>query len=369
VPSLPAVVKSVLAATLACLTVTAGTAAAANAAPSTLVTRKERTTKPLQSAMLAPVSAQPVNALTNAFGPASVWKQDVRQAPLDGNSSAMTAELTQQVGSHYGGVAAFNVWNYNASVYTVPATQPKIDVKWDNCQGKGYIPRGLLGEGGQFTQVPVPADAIPAYGNDSQLSIYSPATDQLWEFWKAKKVDGLWQACWGGRIDKVSTSYGYFLNGFGAAATGLSISAGAIGIREAQAGQIDHALSLVLPNPAHYSNFSWPAQRSDGSSTASDAIPEGTRLRLDPSVNVDALNLHPIARMVAKAAQKYGFIVSDKAGAVSVATESGAGVKAATGVDPWNKLMGNTPSYSIMRNFPWDKVQALPRDYGKPTGL
>jgi 7-keto-8-aminopelargonate synthetase-like enzyme len=81
---------------------------------------------------------------------------------------------------------------------------------------------------------------------------------------------------------------------------------------------------------------------------------------------VDGLALTPVAKMVAKAAQKYGFIVTDKAGAVSVIAESGAGVQAKTGVNPWNAIMGSTPSYLMMRNFPWDKLQALPRNYGKP---
>ncbi|NAZ88695.1 DUF4124 domain-containing protein, partial [Kineococcus indalonis] len=302
------------------------------------------------------------------FGSTSVWKKDVTTAPVHANSAAMVSGLAQDVTSRYGGIAAFNVWQYNTSVYTVSSTQAKVDVKFDDCQGKGYVPKGLTGPGGQFTQVPIPSGAVTAAGTDAQLTIYSPASDQLWEFWKAKKVNGTWQACWGGRIDKASTSYGYFLNGFGASATGLATSAGAVSVKDAQAGAIDHAIALAIPSPANWKNFSWPAQRSDGSSTAANAIPEGSRLRLDPRVNVDALNLTPVAKMVAKAAQKYGFIVTDKAGAVSVVAESGAGLKAATGTDPWTGLLAGTPSYQVMRNFPWNKLQVLPKDHGKPAG-
>ncbi len=71
--------------------------------------------------------------------------------------------------------------------------------------------------------------------------------------------------------------------------------------------------------------------------------------------------------MIAKAAQKYGFIVTDKAGCTAVVAESPAAAIAATGVDPWKALLGSTPSYSVMKNFPWDKLQALPKDYGKPS--
>ena len=45
--------------------------------------------------------------------------------------------------------------------------------------------------------------------------------------------------------------------------------------------------------------------------------------------------------------------------------ESGAGVQAATGVNPWNQLMAGTPSYNIMKNFPWSRLQALPMNYGQ----
>ncbi|MGI4893805.1 MAG: hypothetical protein ACRYF3_01675 [Janthinobacterium lividum] len=326
----------------------------------------------------ATVSPTLVNAIIDDRGPigtafsnTSVWRQNISTAPLNSNSAALVSNLSAQVATYYGGTAATNITQYNTSIYTVSADQAKVNVNWDNCQKKAYTPKGLLGDGGQFSAVPIPDTAVPATGTDAQLTVYSPQTDQLWEFWKAKKVNGAWQACWGGRIDNVSTSYGYFSNGFGASASGLAVSAGSVGIREAQAGHVDHALSLAIPDIMNYKTFSWPAQRSDGNSMDPNAIPAGMRLRLDPSVNVDALNLHPIAKMIAKAAQNYGFIVTDKSGAVAVSTESGAAVKADTGVDPWDALRTvngkMTPTYLIMKNFPWDKMQAMPVDFGKPV--
>jgi hypothetical protein len=214
--------------------------------------------------------------------------------------------------------------------------------------------------------VPAPANAIPAAGNDAAMTIYEPAADTMRDFWQARKrVDG-WHACWGGRLEHVSGSPGYFAGGFGASASGLALAGGQIGIREAQAGEIRHALALQIIAPAKWWLVSWPAQRSDGWDGDPGAIPEGTHLRLDPAIKVDALPLHPLAKMVAKAAQKYGFIVTDKAGAVSVATESGAAVKATTGVNPWDRILRGTPNYLVMRDFPWNRLQALPQDYGKP---
>jgi hypothetical protein len=306
--------------------------------------------------------------LGGLFGTSSVWKTNISKAPLNPNSAALVANVVQQVADNYG-TAAFNVNSFGTSVYTVDSHQALVDVRWDNCQKKPYTPVGLLGEGGQFTAVPIPDTAVPAAGTDGQLTIYSPETDQLWEFWKAKRVGGSWQACWGGRIDDVSTSYGYFEDYWGASASGLSFTGGAVLISDAQAGHIDHALALQLVDTQQAATFSWPAQRSDGLDTAADAVPEGMRFRLDPTVNVDTLKMTPLAKMVAKAAQKYGFIVTDRAGAVAITAESPSAVKADTGVNPWTSLMAGKKSYEIFKNFPWDKMQALPMDYGKPATL
>jgi hypothetical protein len=361
-----------LVATAAAAALALGLAPTASASSDVTVTARQRATADTvklagsTSTGTAPTGTGTATAQGGVFGSRSVWKTDVSTAPLDQNSAALVSNLSGQVKQYYG-AAAFNVNSYGVSIYTVSSQQAKIDLKFDDCQKKKYTPSGLFGAGGQFVGVPIPDNAVPAAGTDGQLTIYSPETDQLWEFWKAKRVNGQWQACWGGRIDNVSTSYAYFDNGFGTAATGLALSGGAVLVKDVQAGVIDHALSLQVVNAAIYTNFSWPAQRSDGQDKSANAIPEGTRFRLDPSVNVDSLKLTPIAKMVAKAAQKYGFIITDKGGAVAITAESPSATVAATGTNPIKTAMAGKASYEIFKNFPWDKMQALPRDYGKPT--
>jgi hypothetical protein len=311
-------------------------------------------------------AAAPVDPDAEPFGATSVWKTSVAAAPVASNSIALVSTLAGEVASEYGGVAAFNVYDYNVGYYVVPADATSVNVIYDNCQNKTGTPAGLLGVGGQFTDVPVPSDAIPAGGTDAELTIYSPSRDQLWELWKAKHDAQGWHACWGGRIDHVSTSPGYFSGAFGASASGLAVAGGMITIDDAKRGSIDHALALAVTAPAK-GIVSWPAQRTDGSDPSPSAIPEGTRLRLDPKIDVAALGLSPLATMIAKAAQTYGFIVTDTAGAVSVVTESGNAQLAATGTNPWAAFMGKIPAYEIMKNFPWVGLQALPKNYGKPA--
>jgi hypothetical protein len=305
----------------------------------------------------------------SVFGPLSEWRRNVIVGAQAANSTAMVSGIVKQVQDNYG-AAAFNVTQYNTTFYTASPQTVRRDVAFLDCQHKGYIPSQLFSSahGAHFKAVPIPAQAVPARGDDAELTVWDPAADQLWEFWKAKRTAGGWQACWGGRIDHVSRSPGYFSDGMGATATGLPNAGGMVGISEAEAGRIEHALSLQLVDTESWKIFSYPAQRSDGYNPrrAGNRVPEGTRLRLDPALNVDELHLHPIAKMIAKAAQTYGFIVTDKSGAVAVLAESGAPTKAITGTDPWVALMNGTPSYAIMRGFPWHRLQALSYDYGKP---
>jgi hypothetical protein len=299
------------------------------------------------------------------FGPASFWRSTVTDAPVAEASASMIQYLTASISDRYGGIAAFNAHQYNSPLYTATAKTKVVDFGFSDCQRKGYTPAGLLGEGGQFVGVPVPDGAVPANGTDGELSIYSPITDQLWEFWKASRAsDGGWQACWGGRLDHVSTSTGYFPGAFGATASGLPNAGGLIRLAEIKRGEIGHVMSLVIPNPAEANNFSWPAQRSDGVDANPAALPEGIRLRLNPDLDLADLGLSKAGLIVAKAAQRFGFVVVDRGGAVSVLAEAVPG--STGGDDPWGAELAG-PDYEVLKNFPWSSMQVVQKDFGKPS--
>ena len=300
------------------------------------------------------------------FGERSFYTQDISKAPLAHDSAAIAANLRQQVVSRYNGVAAFNAKSYNITFYRATPSTPRITVGWSNCFNFSWTPKHLFDGQKYFVDVPVPTDAVPAVGTDSSMSIYDPAADRSWEFWKMKKdpASGAWSACWGGRIDDVTSAQGMFPKKFGVSAAGLSMAGGTISLEEARRGKIEHAMYLAVANARHFSTYSWPANRSDGFSNDPHTVMQGQRLRLDPTLNLDDYQLTRVGRAVAEAAQTYGFIVSDKGGAVAVIGESGEPEKQRTGVDPWNEILG-AKTYDVLRNFPWDKVQVLPRDYGQ----
>ena len=68
--------------------------------------------------------------------------------------------------------------------------------------------------------------------------------------------------------------------------------------------------------------------------------------------------------MVAKAGQKYGFVVWDKAGSISVRFENPLSLTLVGQPDPYGTLFNGVPNYAVLNGIPWDKLQFLPVDYG-----
>lgn len=299
------------------------------------------------------------------FAPTSFYYDDISRAPLDPDSAGIAANVAAQVANHWGGVAAFNAHQWNATFYRVDRATPAVTVKWNNCFKWDWTPADLFGGAKHFVDVRIPALAQAAQGSDGTMAIYDADTDTLWEFWQMRKdATGSWSACWGGRIDDVSRSNGQHAARYGVAASGLAIAGGLISAAEVRRGQIDHAMYLGVIEARYFTELSWPATRSDGYTKNPYTPMEGQRLRLDPSLDVDSLRLSRFATMVAKAAQKYGFIVSDKGGAVALIGEAGQSLAATTGTNPWPELLREA-DHAVLKGFPWNRLQALPRDYGK----
>ena len=145
--------------------------------------------------------------------------------------------------------------------------------------------------------MPIPGNARPSAGTDRQITIYQPSTDSLWEYWHFSRESDGWHAGWGGAIDDVSSSPGYYtplswngaLSVWGATATSLPLVAGTMTLAELRSGHIDHALAITIPYP-RAGVVTWPARRTDGTGTAAE-LPEGAHLRLNPRLDIPAMHL------------------------------------------------------------------------------
>lgn len=317
------------------------------------------------SASNAPAS--PMNALATdwIFAPSSFWYTKIPlSVPLHPNSAGFTADFQRQIKAYYGNVTV-NASSYSSPVFIAPAGAPTKSVQFWDCQGKRYTDANIVE---QWSAVPIPASAEPSPGTDGEMTVFQPSTNTIWEFWRMRNRGGQWQACWGGQLKEVKRSQGIWPKGYGTTATGLPFLGGQITAEELIRGEIRHAIGIALVEVEDSSVFSWPANRSDGHNPhrAPHRIAQGQRFRLDPSIDVDSLKIHPVAKVIAKAAQRYGFVVWDKAGAISLRVQNSNSYTSLGKADPYKELFNGTAEYALLNGFPWDRLQFLPMNYGRP---
>jgi len=305
----------------------------------------------LRAPVLAVVAAAlvcapaPASAAPRPFAPSSFWNAPLQpDTPLDRASASYVADLTRQVRTY---APWINTTRYSSAVYTVPAGQPTVRVTLDKHDPSLQA---------AWDRVPIPRGARPAAGTDRTMIVWQPSSDTMWEFWLARRPRDGWHARWGGRMEHVSRSPGYYTAPprWGATATSLPMLGGMMRLDELRRGRIDHALAIALPE-VRADVYSWPAQRTDGTVGRAGAIPEGTRFRLDPALDLDRLRMSPLVRAMARAAQRYGVVVRDRAGSVAFYAED----PTPTGSDPYRRLFGGRYPSALLAQFPWAHLQAL----------
>lgn len=318
------------------------------------------TIAPTTTVTTAPISS-------TVFSKSSFWYTPLpRDLTLATNSKELTNDFLRQKAKYYNTVKV-NTYDYSAPVYKVDSTIKLVKVGFNNCQNKSYADSTFTS---MLSAVAIPSYAQASAGTDGEMAIYQPSTNSYWELWKAKynSTTGTWSACWGGKIGTASTNVGIFQKGYGTTATGLPFVGGQITAEELAQGQINHVIGISLVEVDSSWIYSYPANRSDGYNPSSlpNRVAEGQRFRLDPSVNVDALSMSRAGKIIAKAAQTYGFVVWDKAGSISVRAQNVKTYTAQGKTDPYPALYENKPSYAVLNGFPWERLQFLPKNYGKP---
>ena len=134
----------------------------------------------------------------------------------------------------------------------------------------------------------------------------------------------------------------------------MNALAGVIRTFEMRNLDIPHALSIATNNSCAR-QFRAPAMKTDGSSSQSNCVPEGARLQLDPSIDVDAIpGITPAEKAAARALQVYGAINRDNCGSnICVAFEAPNGE-----ADPY-LAVGLDHDYHTMPNIPWTRLRVV----------
>jgi hypothetical protein len=294
------------------------------------------------------------------FAPGSFWNKRLSASvPLDVNSALLVQNLAAEIAREEAtGIGPWiSAGRRSTPLYRVPVGQQRVRVRLE--RGHESFRRSLQRA---FASVPIPAGARPADPPDRHMTVWQPGTDKLWEFFGASREADGWHARWGGAIRRVSKSRGYYTGaawrganrGWGATASSLPVIGGVMLLDELKRGRIDHALAINVP-AARAGVFAWPAQRTDGVG-APTTLPEGARLRLDPTLDVGELGLPKLTRIIARAAQRYGLVVRDQTGnGISLFGENPSQVRG----EPYSKYFrGRTPQ-ELLAGFPWDRLQVL----------
>lgn len=173
--------------------------------------------------------------------------------------------------------------------------------------------------------VPNPANGFqPSTGgwgaNDGHLVIVNTTTRMYYDFWKLL-------------VDKngnpTSTNVGQIVQGSldkgnGTPGTTAAVITGLAG--DIMPGELDcatclnHALQAVVPGGMNSGNVckQAPAEKTDGG-VGGAIFCEGAKLRFDPSINVDSLNVSTAVKAILHALQNYGAVITDQSGGNGIA--------------------------------------------------
>jgi hypothetical protein len=242
-------------------------------------------------------------------------------AAVDPNSDAMIQQLVAEVNAKGWAIATKK---FTPPIFYATARTPRYRVRLTHPTQPGRYWEG----------VPIPNGAFASPDSDALMTVIDGRTSCEYDFGRPHRApDGTWSAYW---LNATYTSgNGVYAYDMAVRASGFATAAGLILPRELRAGVIPHALVFTMTNGKAGGPVR-PATQSDGRSAAPGAIPQGARLQLDPSLDLDSLGLAPWQKTIARALQQYGMYLADTGGAVAIfAQHSGS-----TGgyVYPWGDV-------------------------------
>jgi len=207
------------------------------------------------------------------------------------------------------------------------------------------------GYGGDISApaVRIPDGAAPTKGSDHHLVVLDG--DRELDMWVAEQQTG---GSWLAGARAVSSATGNGIAGpISGNAAGFALAAGVIRPEEIKAGRVDHA--LVFTSPYVRNTFVAPAVHGDGRQSDPNAMPMGTRIQLDPAVDISGL-ARP-QRIMAQALKDYGAYLVDSSGSLAIRGEASVG-RASTGgpSDIWSPAGVTDTGLSAI---PWSKMRVI----------
>jgi len=214
-------------------------------------------------------------------------------------------------------------------IFTVHCTQSSA---WGRCSVEGK-------------RIHIPNAAQPTRSGDRHLAVIDQVSGWEYDFWQVRQKPaggGRLVVSYGGRT-RIRGAHAFGL-GSAATASGFALAAGIIRPEELAAGEIDHALFMIVK--CTNGSSVWPAGSGSGRSCSSIGLPDagapamGQHFFLAMShTQIEALPDPPWQKTVLRAMARYGFYVGDTGGnGWGIGVESGASDTSFGLPDPWALL-------------------------------
>lgn len=245
-----------------------------------------------------------------AFDPRSYWNTPLpADAPIDPNSNAIIAWLRRDNDPNYITLAsASSSGKWGMPIYWSGRGDPTWNVV-NTCS---------LRQPPEFSKVRIPVGAAPDPTSDAAMTVFDRGRGRVYGFHNAHfdTTTKQWKACGGtvyylsslgldGRLRQSDNPRNFGHRGF-------PPPTWAVRLDEIKAGSIDHVLKIAVHHTGCKHVF--PAVADECGTRAADAPPEGTRIRIKPSVDLGRLDLSPAALVIATALQRYGAVIGDQSG-------------------------------------------------------
>ncbi len=258
--------------------------------------------------------------------PDHAWNERIDQRPVLANSAAMLAQVSADLGASRQTLRAFSEMNY----VLAPDAQPLQSIHFLDYPDESNLNGGTL----SFGQWPIPANTpIETWplgtgsltlaqwqqianddGSDRHFIVVQPGVGKIWETWRANLNGTQWEAACGALFPLNSNALrpdGWTSGD----AAGLSMFSGLVRYDECARGMVEHALRLIVKRSRRA--YLYPATHYASTLTGANYPAMGQRLRLRANFPIPAgWSVHEKA--VALALKKYGAIVADNGGFLSV---------------------------------------------------
>jgi len=232
------------------------------------------------------------------------WNEDISKRPVHPDSDRMIAAIGRDKALRPCPEMGFVL---------VPPNQPMVDLKIraypaESDKGPYPVPENSPVQGWPFDGRSIEASqqGLGDRGEDRHMMVVDPVNGLVYEFYRAFRRPGGWEADVEATFDLKSNKLRP-KNWTSGDAAGLSMFAALPRYDECERGLVTHALRFTVARTRRA--FIYPATHHAGSSDSPDAPAMGQRFRLKASVDVSGFPKH--AQAIALGLKKYGMFVAD----------------------------------------------------------